>query len=83
MNCQNTDSTLHVPPGTVIYWINVIQYLKRHINVPRAALGLSDHCLVNLKPTYRQKLKAAKPVIRTVKRWTNEAEQDLKACFDL
>ncbi len=32
--------------------------------------------------TYRQKLKSAKPVLRTVKKWTNEAEQDLKACFD-
>ncbi len=52
-------------------------------SVPRAALGLSDHCLVNLIPTYRQKLKSSKPVLRTVKRWTNEAEQDLKACFDL
>ncbi len=52
-------------------------------SVPRAALGLSDHCLVHLIPTYRQKLKSAKPVLRTVKRWTNEAEQDLKACFDL
>ncbi len=50
---------------------------------PRAALGLSDHCLVHLIPTYRQKLKSVKPVLRTVKRWTNEAEQDLKACFDL
>ncbi|KAI2662337.1 putative RNA-directed DNA polymerase from transposon BS [Labeo rohita] len=50
---------------------------------PRAALGLSDHCLVHLVPTYRQKLKAAKPVLRTVKRWTNEAEQDLQACFCL
>ncbi len=52
-------------------------------SVPRAALGLSDHCLVHLIPTYRQKLKSAKPALRTVKRWTNEAEQDLKACFDL
>ncbi len=51
-------------------------------SVPRAALGLSDHCLAHLIPTYRQKLKSAKPVLRTVKRWTNEAEQDLKACFD-
>ncbi len=52
-------------------------------SVPQAALGLSDHCLVHLIPTYRQKLKSAKPVLRTVKRWTNAAEQDLKACFDL
>ncbi len=52
-------------------------------SVPRAALGLSDHCLVLLIPTYRQKLKSEKPVLKTVKRWTVEAEQDLKACFDL
>jgi len=39
--------------------------------------------LVHLIPTDRQKFKSAKPVLRTVKRWTNEAEQDLKACFDL
>ncbi len=51
-------------------------------SVPRAAFGLSDHCLVQLIPTYCQKLKSAKPVLRTVKRWTNEAEQDLKAHFD-
>ncbi len=36
-------------------------------SVPRAALGLSDHCLVYLIPTYRQKLKSAKPVLRTLK----------------
>ncbi len=52
-------------------------------SVPRAALGLSNHCLVHLIPTYRQKLKSEKPVLRTVKRWTNKAEQDLNACFDL
>ncbi len=52
-------------------------------SVPRAALGLSDHCLIHFIPTYRQKLKSAKPVLRTVKRWTNETEKDLKACFDL
>ncbi len=44
-------------------------------SVPQAALRLSDHCLVHLIPTYRQKLKSAKPVIRTVKRWTNEARK--------
>ncbi len=36
--------------------------------------------MVNLIRKYRQELK---PVLRTVKRWTNDAEQDLKACFDL
>ncbi len=52
-------------------------------SVPRAALGLSDHCLVHLIPTYRQKLKSAKPVVKTVKRWTNETERVLQACLDL
>ncbi len=51
--------------------------------VPRAALGLSDHCLVHLIPTYRQKLKSAKPVVRTVNSWTNETERVLLACLDL
>ncbi len=52
-------------------------------SVPLAALGLSDHCLVHLIPTYRQKLKSAKPVVKTVKRWTNETERALQACHDL
>jgi len=52
-------------------------------SVPCAALGLSDHCLVHLLPAYRQKLKSAKPVVRTVKIWTVEAEQVLQACFEL
>ncbi len=43
----------------------------------------SDHCLVHLILTYRQKLKSAKPVLRTIKRWTNETERVLQACFDL
>ena len=38
--------------------------------------------MVHLIPSYRQKLKSAKPVIKTVKRWTNEAERDLQACCD-
>ncbi len=52
-------------------------------SVPKATLGLSDHCLVHLLPTYRQILKSAKPVVKTVKRWTNETEWVLQACFYL
>ncbi len=48
-----------------------------------AALGLSDHCLIHLISTYRQKRTSAKPVVKTVKRWTNEAERVLQACLDL
>ncbi len=39
-------------------------------SVPRTALGLSDHCLVHRILTYKQKSKSAKPVVKTVKRWT-------------
>ncbi len=52
-------------------------------SVPLAALGLADHCLVHLIPTYRQKLKSPKPVVKTVKRWTNKTERVLQACLDL
>ncbi|KAK3517503.1 hypothetical protein QTP70_012581 [Hemibagrus guttatus] len=38
--------------------------LDAYRSVPRAALGLSDHCLVHLLPTYRPKLKSAKPVAK-------------------
>ncbi|XP_068507262.1 uncharacterized protein [Syngnathus scovelli] len=51
-------------------------------SVARAALGLSDHCLVHLIPAYRQKLKTSKPVVRTVRKWTVESRQDLQGCFD-
>ncbi|XP_052407385.1 uncharacterized protein LOC127952722 [Carassius gibelio] len=32
-------------------------------SVPRAALGHSDHCLIHLIPSYKQKLKSAQPVV--------------------
>ncbi len=50
-------------------------------SVPRAALGLSDHGLVHLIPTYRQKLKSAKSMVKAVK--TNETERVLQVCLDL
>ncbi len=54
VNYQNTDSMLHVPPKTVIYWITVTQQKIMHITLSRAALELSlDHCLVHLIPYYR------------------------------
>ena len=38
--------------------------------------------MVHLIPTYRQKLKLCKPVVRTSKQWTSEAVENLQACFD-
>ncbi|XP_051928360.1 uncharacterized protein LOC127604961 [Hippocampus zosterae] len=51
-------------------------------SVARAALGLSDHNLIHLIPTYRQKLKCVKPVVKTVKKWTDEAKLALQECLD-
>ncbi|KAK0147933.1 hypothetical protein N1851_012393 [Merluccius polli] len=51
-------------------------------NQESSALGHSDHCLVHLIPTYKHKLKSAKPAIRTVKKWTTEAKEELQDCFD-
>uniref|UniRef100_A0A9J8BSP0 Reverse transcriptase domain-containing protein n=1 Tax=Cyprinus carpio carpio TaxID=630221 RepID=A0A9J8BSP0_CYPCA len=70
-------------------YFNHISTLKvGHVPAGKGCISLcststSDHCLVHLIPTYKQKLKSAKPVVRTVKRWTSETEQDLQACFDL
>ena len=50
--------------------------------VPRAALGHSDHVMVHLIPSYRQKLKLSKPVVRTSRQWSSEAVEDLRACLD-
>ncbi len=60
-----------------------ISFSVRYYFIEALYLGLSDHCLVHLIPTYRQKLKSAKPVVKTVKRWTNETEQVLQACLNL
>ncbi|KAK7919117.1 hypothetical protein WMY93_010401 [Mugilogobius chulae] len=50
--------------------------------VPRAALGFSDHAMIHLIPSYRQKLKLSKPAVRTSKRWTSEAVEELRTCLD-
>lgn len=50
--------------------------------VPRAALRLSDHRMIHLILTYSQKNKAAKPVVKTKKRWAEQAKTEQQACFD-
>lgn len=49
---------------------------------PRAPLGDSDHSMVLLTPTYRQRLKTVKPVTKTVRRWTSEATEALRGCLE-
>ncbi|KAK0141932.1 hypothetical protein N1851_020403 [Merluccius polli] len=73
INCPTRDNNILDHCYTVLK--------EAYHSVPRAALGHSDHCLVHLIPTYKHKLKSAKPAIRTVKKWTTEAEE-LQDCFD-
>ncbi|XP_070183447.1 uncharacterized protein [Littorina saxatilis] len=49
---------------------------------PRAPLGNSDHAMILLTPTYKQKLKAVRPITKTVKKWSKEASETLKGCMD-
>ena len=66
MNSQNTGSIWSVPPEAQTLWTScytVIKYAYR--SVPHEALGLSDHCLLHVIPSYKQKLKTSKPVVRT------------------
>ena len=48
---------------------------------PLSGLGRSDHNIVHLVPTYRQKLKRSKPLTRSVKTWGKEDIESLNGCF--
>ena len=51
-------------------------------SVPCAAFGRCDQCRLHLIPTHRQKLKTPEPVVRMGRKWTDESEIELQACFD-
>ena len=48
----------------------------------RPPLGRADHDMVYLLPAYRQRLKTAKPQMRTVRRWNRESILRLQGCLD-
>nr|XP_057907087.1 uncharacterized protein LOC131104187 [Doryrhamphus excisus] len=45
-------------------------------------LGRSDHNLVHLQPVYKPLVRRLPAVSRTVKRWSDEADEALKDCFN-
>ena len=58
-------------------------------NVPRAyktkacpQLGASDHNNVLLIPSYKQKFKRSKPVTKVRQCWTDDAVDELRACYE-
>ena len=50
--------------------------------VPRPHFGLSDHISEFLYPAYRQLLKQAPPVSKTIKVWNEGSELVLQDCFN-
>ena len=45
-------------------------------------LGSSDHNMVYLAPTYRQRIKTVKPEKKIVECWSDDALDQLRGCFD-
>ena len=50
--------------------------------LPRPAFGKADHTSILLLPAYKQRLKQAKPVLRSVYQWSEEAIFTLQDCFE-
>ncbi|CAG5993004.1 unnamed protein product, partial [Menidia menidia] len=57
--------------NTLDHFCSIIKNSYR--SIPRAPLGRSDHCIIQVVPTYRQQLKRSKPSRTAVRRWTPEA----------
>ncbi|KAI4895214.1 hypothetical protein NFI96_030166 [Prochilodus magdalenae] len=58
---------------------------RQHVTCPTResnTLGQSDHSLVHLPPTYRQKLQCVNPAVSIVKKWTSVAKERLKDCME-
>ena len=53
-----------------------------YTSLPRPPLGRADHNVIQLLPKYRQLLKRVKPRLLTVRRWTDDAVESLRGCFD-
>ena len=46
------------------------------------AIGKSDHNMLHMLPSYKQKLKSVKAITKDVKVWDSKNIENLKACFD-
>ncbi|KAI3369374.1 hypothetical protein L3Q82_007608 [Scortum barcoo] len=51
-------------------------------SLPLPPLGRADHNLVHLLPVYKTLVHRQPAVTRTVKKWSEEAEEALKDCFN-
>uniref|UniRef100_A0A8K9USR6 Reverse transcriptase domain-containing protein n=1 Tax=Oncorhynchus mykiss TaxID=8022 RepID=A0A8K9USR6_ONCMY len=49
--------------------------------LPRPPFGKADHDSILLIPAYRQKLKQEAPTLRSVQRWSDQADSTFQDCF--
>ena len=77
---QNIDIPTHDSGKTLDHCYTTVKNAYKAVARPR--LGISDHKMLLLLPTYKSKLKQQKPETRTVKKWTPEAEEMLQDCFE-
>ena len=66
---------------------NILDHIYSNVKgaykaAPRPHFGQSDHISVFLYPSYRQLLKQAPPVSKTVEVWNEETDLVLQDCFD-
>ena len=77
---QNITIPTHDSGKTLDQCYTTVKDAYKTITRPR--LGVSDHLMLLLIPTYKTKLKQQKPDFKTVKKWTSETSEILQDCFD-
>lgn len=85
--------SLDAPPSTMHQCVNCPTRSDRTIDLfyvnikdayqatPLPALGKSDQNLISLQPTYTPLVKRQPAATKSVRRWTPEAEGELRDCF--
>lgn len=51
-------------------------------SIPRPHFRKLDHSSVLMPPVYKQEIKRAKPIVRTVQYWSEDNEMRLQGCFE-
>ena len=77
---QHIDIPTHDNGKTLDHCYTTMKHAYKAVARPR--LGISDHKMLLLLPTYKSKLKQQKTEYRTVRKWTPEAGEMLQDCFD-
>ena len=77
---QQINLPTHNSGKTLDHCYTVIKHAFKAVARPR--LGISDHIMVLLLPVYKTKLKDQKPVVRTVRKWTDAASEKLQDCLE-